>query len=196
MKIMAICGSPRAGGNTEQALDLVLEAAAEAGLETEHVKLRDYDPRGCTACMACREAQDGKCHGRDDGLNEVFERVWHTNALVVGSPVYFGCASAETCAFLQRLGFTARGQEENLLRGKVGAGVGICRRGGGVFTVNQIEGCFGPLEMVRAGSVYWPMGLALEKGSLTQDAEGVKTMKALGANLAWIARKLHEEPAG
>ncbi len=195
MKIIGVCGSPRAGGNTETALRAVLETIEGHDLETELVLLRDYDVLGCLACGACRE-EPGACHGRSDGLDPVFARVFTAEGLVIGSPVYFGSATPESMAFLQRLGYVARGMPENPMRGTVAAGVAIARRAGQNFTVAQLELAFGPLEMHRAGSSYWPMGFGGTPGSIAEDAEGMATMRTLGANLARLVWALARIPHG
>ena len=190
MKLITVCGSPRPGGNTEIALENVMAGAREQGAEAEFVALRDYEVQGCTACLKCRETKDGTCGGRDDGLDEVFRKVYNAKALVVGSPVYFGSATPESLAFLQRLGYVARGMEENPMAGKIGAGVAVARRGGQNFTVAQLEMSFGPLNMVRAGSIYWPVGFGAKQGDIKHDDEGIKTMKQLGQNVAELMTKL------
>ena len=190
MKVIAVCGSPRAQGNTEQALSIVLESASNNDMETELVCLRNYDVRGCTACMKCRQTQDGSCPGREDGLDEVFQKVYQADALVVGSPVYFGSATPESLAFLQRMGYVARGMPTNPMAGKIGAGVAVARRGGQNFTLTQLEMSFGPLNMVRAGSIYWPMSFGAAPGEMKNDQEGVKTMQQLGQNMAHLAKAL------
>jgi len=190
MKLIGVCGSPRKEGNTEIALENVLTAAQDQGVETEFVALRDYDVRGCTACLKCRETKDGTCKGREDGLDEVFRKVYKAQGLVVGSPVYFGSATPESLAFLQRLGYVARGMDENPMEGKIGAGVAVARRGGQNFTVAELEMSFGPLKMIRAGSIYWPMGFGAKQGDIRQDEEGMKTMGELGRNMAEMIKKL------
>jgi multimeric flavodoxin WrbA len=190
MKIIAVSGSPREGGNTDTALSLVLRAAAEKGMETELVRLRPFEPLGCTACQACRNTKDGTCPGRPDGLDEVFAKVYDAAALVVGSPVYFGSATPETLAFLQRLGYAARGMKTNPMAGKPAAGVAVARRAGQNFTLAEIEMCFGPLDMIRAGSLYWPIGFGGKQGEVADDDEAVRTFARLGENLARLANAL------
>ena len=55
MKIIGICGSPRKDGNTEQLLGVCLEAARNAGCETELITLCDKSIKGCIACMQCKD---------------------------------------------------------------------------------------------------------------------------------------------
>jgi len=190
MQLVAVCGSPRKEGNTETALSLVLKAAAGQGLKTELIRLCDLDVLGCTACGGCRKTKNGTCPGRKDGLDAILARVFAADALVVGSPVYFGSATPETLAFLQRMGYVARGMDTNPMAGKPAAGVAVARRAGQNFTLAEIEMCFGPLDMVRAGSTYWPIGFGCGAGEFPDDEEGVATMHRLGENLATLAQAL------
>jgi multimeric flavodoxin WrbA len=108
MKIMAFNGSPRRRGwNTVTLLEQALEGAASAGAETELVQLYDLNYSGCLSCFACKDLnrkRDGACAVQDD-LTPVLERVRDADALIVGTPVYFGAESAATRAFMERLLF-------------------------------------------------------------------------------------------
>jgi len=42
--------------------------------------------------------------------------------------------------------------------------------------------------MIVPGSVYWNMGVGLEKGEVAKDEEGLRTMKVLGENMAWLLK--------
>jgi hypothetical protein len=44
--------------------------------------------------------------------------------------------------------------------------------------------------MIVPGSVYWNMGIGRNIGEVEADEEGVKTMKTLGQNMAWLLHKL------
>jgi multimeric flavodoxin WrbA len=45
-------------------------------------------------------------------------------------------------------------------------------------------------EMIVVGSSYWNMGRGKDKGEVTADDEGMQTMRTLGANMAWLLKKL------
>ena len=45
-------------------------------------------------------------------------------------------------------------------------------------------------QMIVPGSVYWNMGIGLQPGDVNNDEEGVRTMKVLGQNMAWLLKKL------
>ena len=63
-----------------------------------------------------------------------------------------------------------------------------------VLTVLKSEGI--ETELVQLGgnlvpgSCYWNMGIGREKGEVEKDEEGIKTMRVLGENMAWLLKKV------
>lgn len=108
MKVMAFNGSPRKKKwNTVTLLDNALQGAMSAGAETELVQLYDLSFSGCISCFSCKKLsrkEDGVCAVQDD-LSAVLDRVKEADALIIGTPVYYGAESAATRAFLERLCF-------------------------------------------------------------------------------------------
>ena len=104
MNILAINGSPRKKGNTALLLGSALEGAAKAGATTRIAHLYEYDFKGCVSCFECKRI-GGKNYGRcavKDGLTPLLAEVAAADALIVGTPVYFGAESGETRSFLER----------------------------------------------------------------------------------------------
>jgi multimeric flavodoxin WrbA len=107
MKLLAINGSPRKKWNTAMLLENALEGAASKGAETELVHLYDLTYTGCTSCFACK-LKGGKSYGKcavNDGLTPVLEKIPDADALILGSPIYFGTVSGEMRSFMERLLF-------------------------------------------------------------------------------------------
>jgi len=71
MQALAICGSPRPNGNTEQLLTRCLAKLQSAGVDGEQVRLAGKNIRGCSACGSCRQRQDRKC---DDEVLQTIDR--------------------------------------------------------------------------------------------------------------------------
>jgi len=63
LRVVALAGSPRRGGNTDTLLAACLEGARAAGAATETLFVRDLDIAGCLECLRCRE---GACPQPDD----------------------------------------------------------------------------------------------------------------------------------
>ncbi|GFE60558.1 flavodoxin family protein [Geobacter sp. AOG2] len=107
MKLIAINGSPRKKWNTATLLGKALEGAAAQGAETEVVHLYDLNFKGCISCLACK-TRGGKSYGTcsfTDGLTPTLKKIIEADALVIGSPIYFGSVTGETRSFLERLLF-------------------------------------------------------------------------------------------
>jgi multimeric flavodoxin WrbA len=107
MKAIAINGSPRKKWNTAMLLEKVLEGAASQGPETEMIHLYDLDFKGCTSCFACK-TKGGKSYGKcvmNDGLTPVLEKLADADAIILGSPIYFGTVTGEIRSCMERLLF-------------------------------------------------------------------------------------------
>ncbi|MDT8716876.1 flavodoxin family protein [Clostridium sp. 19966] len=107
MKVIAINGSPRKNNNTGILLNKALEGAASKGADTEIIHLYDQDYTGCKSCFACKLKNGksyGKCVLRDD-LKPILEKIEKADALVLGSPIYFGAVTGAMRSFLERFMF-------------------------------------------------------------------------------------------
>lgn len=107
MNVIGINGSPRKQWNTATLVDKALEGAAAQGATMELVHLYDLDFKGCKSCFACK-TRGGKSYGKcvlKDDLAPVLEKIAAADALVIGSPIYFGTVTGETRSFLERLLF-------------------------------------------------------------------------------------------
>lgn len=189
MKVLAVNGSPRPKGNTYDMLMRSMVPLTAAGHECELISLAGKDVRGCIACSKCYKSMDRQCHGRDDYINEIMEKVWQADVLLIGSPTYFADVTPEIKAFIDRIGYVA-GANGGLLRRKVGAGVIAARRGGAIHAFDTINHLFTIREMITVGSSYWNVGLGAPKGSAVQDDEAMITMDKLGDNIAWLLSRL------
>jgi multimeric flavodoxin WrbA len=187
MKVVAFNGSPRQGGNTEQMIEKVFETLRDKRIDCERVNIAGKPLRGCTACYGCTK-NGGTCV-LDDELNDWFDMAAKADAILIGSPTYFANVSAETKAFLDRVGFLAR--VTGALVRKPLAGIVAVRRGGAVPTVDAINHMGLINQMLIVGSTYWNFAVGMEKGDCQEDQEGMKNMVNLGENLAWLLEKLN-----
>jgi multimeric flavodoxin WrbA len=136
MKVMALNGSPRKKWNTATLLEKALEGASVQGAETDLVHLYDLNYKGCISCFACK-AKGGKSYGRcavKDDLMPVFKKIEEADAVILGSPIYFGTVSGEMRSFLERLFFqymTYTDPPQSLFPGKI--------RTGFIYTMNVPE---------------------------------------------------------
>lgn len=107
MKVIAFNGSPRKTWNTATLLQKALEGAASKGAETELIHLYDLSYKGCISCFACK-TKGGKSYGKcsvQDDLTPIFKNIEEADAIILGSPIYYGTVSGEMKSFMERLLF-------------------------------------------------------------------------------------------
>ena len=189
MRAIGICGSPRRAGNTEILLREALSVLEAEEIETEAIYLRDYTINGCRHCGLCRTKKDRLCHGYEDDLNPILEKILGSEGLLVATPVYFSSATPETMAVLNRVGYVSRGCGK-LLRRKVGGPIAVAHRAGQNFTIAQLSLFFWINEIIQPGASYWPVAFGYEPGDVKQDSEGLETVRDFARNMAWLMKKL------
>ena len=102
MKVLAVVGSPRKGGNTDVLVDRISQGARANGAEVEKVFLNDLDLRPCQACDACQTKNLYKGCVLKDDMPTVHRSLRECDALIIGTPVYWFGPSAQTKIFLDR----------------------------------------------------------------------------------------------
>ncbi len=185
MKVVVLNGSARKNGNTSIALGAAAEALRERGVETERIDIGDGAIHGCVGCGRCFEKRDRRCVFDGDVLNRHLDALFAADGLLVGSPVYYAGINGALKCFLDRAFFVGAANG-GLFRHKVGAGVVAVRRGGEAAAWEQLNKYFTIAEMFVPSSTYWNMVFGLEPGEARRDAEGMETMRTLGANMAWL----------
>lgn len=192
MRVLCICGSPRPSGNTEIVLRSAIQIFENDGLETEFLSVGDRPVKPCIACRGCVGSAAMRCTQPDPAFEGVIEAFDRADGVLVGSPVYFGSATPQTMAVLDRVGYVAR-THPKLLKRKVGAAIAVARRAGHNFTFAQLNFFFLISEMIVPGSTYWNIAFGLEKGTVAQDSEGMATVANLARNMAWLIRKVRAD---
>ena len=191
MKVVAFNGSARKNGNTTNLLNIVLEEIKEQGGDIELVELAGLNLSGCKACYKCFENKDNCCAVDDDLINEAIDKMRSADGIILGSPTYFADVSANMKAFIERTGMVSRANGD-IYKRKVGASVVAVRRAGASHVFSSLNNFFLIGQMILAGSSYWNIGIGKNPGEVLEDAEGVKTMKDLGINMAWLINKIKE----
>ena len=101
MKVLMINGSPHQKGNTAVALDEIANQLEKNGIDSEIVWIGNKAVRGCIACGSCSR-NPGKCVFDDDICNRISEKFANADALIVGSPVYYGQPNGAVLSVIQR----------------------------------------------------------------------------------------------
>ena len=188
-QVLGISGSPRSGGNTDILVTTALEVLAGEGAETEFISLSHRPIKPCIACGGCSDTDTPRCVQEDPAFDGMVERFIKADGILIGSPVYFGSATPQTMSLLDRVGYVAR-QNDSLLRHKVGASIVVARRAGSTFTFAQLNYFFLINEMFIPGSTYWNVAFGLNKGEVSNDDEGIETIKNMAANMSFLLKKL------
>lgn len=189
MKVVAFNGSARKGGNTSELLQVVLGQISAAGGETELIELSGLNLSGCRACYACFDTRNCRCALEDDPINEYIEKMQAADAIILGSPTYFADVSANMKALIERCGMVSRANGDIYQR-KIGASVVAARRAGASHVFSSLNYFFLIGQMILVGSSYWNIGMGQKPGDVLNDEEGIKTMRVLGDNLAWLVGKI------
>jgi multimeric flavodoxin WrbA len=189
MKVVAFNGSSRRNGNTAVLLKRVLQVLETEGFETKMIQLSGKHLEGCNACRICFKTKNKRCVIEDDPVNTYIKMMLDSDAIILGSPVYFSMMTTNMKALIERAGYVARANSDMFKR-KVGAAVVAVRRVGGMPTFDAINHFFLISQMIVPGSSYWNIGIGGKKGDVVTDEEGMKTMDDLGKNMAWLMKKL------
>ena len=189
IRVVAFSGSARKNGNTSILLRHVLRELEAEGIETELVEMSGAQIHGCLSCRECSRRKDRRCGQTGDMGNVYIEKMEKADGILLGSPTYVSDVSPEIKALIDRACLVSRANG-GMFRRKVGAAVVAVRRVGGIHVFDTINHFFFITEMVVPGSSYWNIGVGLEPGDVEKDAEGIQTMKTLGANMAWVLKKL------
>jgi len=149
MLVLGVAGSPRVAGATSRLVRSALLGAEEiAGVRTTFVDLADLRIAGCDRCAECIAA--GRCL-IDDDMTRLYPLLLDADAIILGSPVYWGSPSALCKAFMERVaGF---GLREKPLRLKVGGAIaaGGSRNGGQETTQIAMHAWFHFNDMLPVG---------------------------------------------
>lgn len=190
MKVLLINGSPRKAGNTYLALTEVAKALEQEGIATELVSIGTHPIRSCIACGTCKSKGENKCVFGDDICNSVSEKMQQSDALIIGSPVYYGQPNGGLLSLVQRLLYSAG----SFFAGKPVAAVAVCRRGGATATLQTMTMPFQILNMPIVTSQYWNIVYGRDAGEAALDAEGMQTMRSLAKNMASMLRAMENQP--
>lgn len=181
MKVILVNGSPKEKGCTFRALREVEEELNKNGIDTEIFHIGTKPLAGCMGCGGC--AKTGECvYG--DAVNRFAQLAEDADGFIFGSPVHYAAASGALTSFLDRAFYSAGSK----MRGKVGASVVSCRRGGASAAFDQLNKYFTINSMPVVSSQYWNQVHGNTPEEVEQDLEGLQTMRTLAKNMAWLLK--------
>ena len=105
-----------------------------------------------------------------------------TEMVQIGGDIARGCTACGTCGRRRDGGYLLR---------KAGAAVTAVRRGGAAHALDSMNHWLHYQQTFMVGSSYWNMVYCRDIGEAHKDEEGMRTMKTLGANMAYLLQRLH-----
>jgi multimeric flavodoxin WrbA len=113
MEFYLVNGSNRKKFNTAKLLNAAKEGILTE-LDTQNetanveiINLYSLDFKGCKSCFHCKKIEGkyyGTCPIKDD-LRELLPKLWESDGIIFGSPIYFRNVTGEMRSFLERLFF-------------------------------------------------------------------------------------------
>lgn len=196
IKVIGIDSSPRKNGNTEHMINHSLKVVEKNGISTELIKLMNYNILPCSACYDCKNSHC-PLDERDD-MSIIKEKMKECDAIIIGSPVYFGGISPLLSALFSRT-LDMRISDRFQLKNKIGGSivVGAARNGGQEFTSLIIHNWMLIHNMIVVSdaiptSHFGGIGVASEPGSVINDEVGLKTAENLGKRIAEVMIWIHQ----
>ena len=176
MNIIYISGSPRKRSNTEYLLNDL-----NSIISGEMIKLSNYRIEPCRACRDCRGK--GECVIKDDMQKLIIPKLLDSDAIVLGTPVYFNNVSSQMKLFMDRT-YCLIG----LLKNKVGGAIVVGRKYGSESAITAMNAFFLKHEIIPANRGV--SGIAFNTGEIEQDYEALEAAKSLGKRIVEIGEIL------
>lgn len=104
-RILAINGSYRNNGITDQTVGAMVQAVETAGAEVDLILLREYPIGFCLNCRVCTQ-KPGDAPGEcvlHDGMQALIDKIERADAYILASPTNFGTVTAIFKRFIERL---------------------------------------------------------------------------------------------
>lgn len=193
VRVLGLVASPNREGRTQDAVRQALAGAAETGAATELAYLDDYSSQPCRDCHPWTCRMTHRCAYDADGrFSALAAKEVGADAVVLGSPVYYGIASEFFYDFAQKMHRT----QANLANGSSALGIAIAGgTGGGLVSglrpIYQHFQAMGmrPIEPIPATRFNWPWVLSrsrmLGKLLALTAREGRRQFEGL-ERLAWF----------
>lgn len=105
IKVLAINGSYRDDGITDQSVEALAQVIELNGAEVEIILLREYPIEFCLNCRACTQ-QPGETPGECvicDSMQELIDKIERADCYILAAPTNFGTVTAIFKRFMERL---------------------------------------------------------------------------------------------
>ncbi|MGI5912079.1 MAG: flavodoxin family protein [Syntrophomonadaceae bacterium] len=188
--IIAINGSPNRDGNTSFLLQQALAESTQRGANTEILFCREIlQDQSNPFCVNCSSPCSGKCYNNKK-LAKAYSLMSKADALILGSPVFFGTISAQLKAFFDKSRLL---RTEKRLINVIGGAVvvGASRFGGQETTMRAMHDIMLVHGMLIVGDGYIEddcghMGVGAQRPS-SEDENAIRRSRILGKRIYQVA---------
>ena len=181
MKVLLVNGSSHENGCTSVALHEVAASLNAEGIETEIIFIGNQPLADCLGCGQCRAS--GQCVF-NDCVNDFVEKAKTADGFVFGSPVYYAHPSGRLLSFMDRAFYSGG----SAMAFKPAAAVLSARRAGTTASFDVINKYFTINSMPVVSSTYWNHVYGTQAVEVSEDKEGLATMRNIGKNMAWLLK--------
>jgi len=101
VKILALIGSPRKGGNTDILVEQILQGGKTKGHTSEKLYLYRYKIAPCVDCRNCKKG-DYVCTVKD-GMQEIYPKMEEADVVIFGTPLYWWGPSGQMKLLMDRM---------------------------------------------------------------------------------------------
>lgn len=192
MKIIGINGSFNKEGNTFYMLDKILKLCEAEGAETEIINAAQAVSEAKTSFCTCCSTPCSKVCYKDSLLDEAYKKIAEAEAVIFGSPVYFGSMSAQLKAFFDKT------RDVRARKAWVGIpaavlSVGGSKYGGQEATMKAMQDCLFISGMTVFGSGYFDtdggqMGIGAHR-PVAEDAFAAGRIESMAKRAVFEARR-------
>lgn len=181
VKVLGVSGSPRKGKNTQSLLAAALDAAEEAGAETEILSLADVSIQPCVGCNTCVREKRCPLDDKDD-MGKVKGMLQKADAVIFAAPSYFGAVPGVMKNMMDRT--RSLKMDNHRLRGKVASALSLSglRYGGAEQTTESLVRFALIHGMIVVGGCGNPLSSGYFGIASLQSDEGWR--RAVGDNVA------------
>ncbi|MFB9326090.1 flavodoxin family protein [Paenibacillus aurantiacus] len=176
VELLAICGSTRAGGNTDQMLQFAAEVARQRGASLATLNLRDYRFAPSSTCGDCNY-RETPCELKDD-MPYIVERMRRADGIIYAVPVHgFGMGHLMQM-FIERAG-VCHIRFERPLTNKVGGAIITGRRYNHGSVHSQILNNLLLNRMIVVGSGFPALLHGGKPSEAWDDVEGLDSVRRM-----------------
>jgi multimeric flavodoxin WrbA len=177
MRILALVGSPRKGGNTDILVEQILKGSKAKGHAGEKLYLYKYKIGPCTDCRNCKKG-DYVCTIKD-GMEQIYPKMMDADLIIFGTPNYWYGPTGQMKLLFDRMRPFAANGKAKAKKGVIVAPAAEGPKACGPL-IKMFRMSFEYLKMKYAGKI---LVTAYEKGEIGKNPAELKRAYALGMSL-------------